>query len=112
MLKELCMEKASCGTQLAFWCDLLHGSGICSCQFFTGFRVLIDDGCHGFLYSRCRVFLQADQSLYIVNFIDCIMYAIRIVVQIILVKNNASIVWIVVVPTIITPFKAIILKKL
>lgn len=64
------------------------------------------------LYSRCRVFLQADQSLYIVNFIDCIMYAIRIVVQIILVKNNASIVWIVVVPTIITPFKAIILKKI
>ena len=64
------------------------------------------------LYSRCRVFLLADQRLYYVNFVDAIMYAVRVGIQLILINLSLSIVLIVLIPTILTPIRALVLKRI
>lgn len=64
-----------------------------------------------FIYSKYRVLLQADQRLFVVSFVDVIVYLIRVVSQVILIKFGASIIFVMGVPTIMIVLRMLGLSK-
>ena len=62
-----------------------------------------------FVYSKYRVFLQADQKLFIVSLVDLICYVIRCGLQIILILNQCSVIFVMLVPAIMVAVRAAML---
>lgn len=102
------------GLSLAMYILIISIHGQIDNKYIVGILLVI--GFNGvlecLLYSRCRVFLLANQSLYYVNFVDGIMYVIRIFIQIFMIKKTFSIIVVASIPTFLTPIKAIFLKNI
>ena len=63
-----------------------------------------------FIYSKYKVLLQADQRLFIVSVADTIIYFVRIISQVLLIRLKASIVLVMAVPAIMVIFRMLILS--
>lgn len=63
-----------------------------------------------FIYSKYKVLLQADQRLFIVSIADIIIYFVRIISQVLLIRLGVSIVWVMAVPAIMVIFRMLILS--
>lgn len=63
-----------------------------------------------FIYSKYRVLLQADQRLYVVAIADSVIYFFRIGIQISLILNRSSIVYVMAIPAVMVVFRMLILS--
>ncbi len=62
-----------------------------------------------FVYSKYRVFLQADQKLFVVSLVDLVCYVIRCCSQIALILNQFSVILVMLVPAIMVAVRAAML---
>lgn len=63
-----------------------------------------------YIYSKYRVFLQADRKLYIVSRVDLLFYLVRIISQILVIYLGLHIVIVMAIPCIIVVFRMIMLS--
>ena len=91
-----------------FLCNQLSVIYIYALLFSSGLNGVIE--C--FSYSRSRVLLLADQSLYYVIFVDSAAYLIRVILQVILIANSGSIILVMLIPTILAQLRAVCLQRI